>query len=114
LGLTPESWVLVLGYVGAVFAFCLGIRQYSEAQIWNRTQFVTTLINEFNSQENVKVAKLMLDWNDRKIRLLKSQDEIDEIHFENQMLIHALKVHDKTTKFEKYEEEIRDAFGDFF
>src|ERR1700761_8946604 len=53
---TFEIWKFVLsigGYVGALIAFVLGLRQYARADYWKRSEFVAREMKEFFADRQV-------------------------------------------------------------
>ena len=104
-GIGKETWaIFLITLITFVVGFIVGLYQYREGQKWTRTEFVVNLISNFDSQDNVKIAEKMLDWNNRQLELPKSKNKIQ---FTNETLIKALRI-DKT--FELNEEEIREDF----
>ena len=98
-----------------IFAFSSGLWQYMKAQKWKRAEFVANSINEFDSQEEIQNAKLMLDWNSRVIVLhcIGFPDGL-EFEFDDDLLCKALKPHTEISGFSDNEVAVRDTFDRFF
>jgi hypothetical protein len=67
------TWKFILsivGYVGAVVAFVVGLLQYRRAEYWKRSQFLAQEMKEFFEDPRVENARTMIDWGVRDIPLL--------------------------------------------
>lgn len=103
--------VKTLGFLGSISAILFGVYQYQKGQRWQKANILLTLIDNFESDKNIRIAREMLDWDKRKISI----DDTRNIEFENAKLIKALAVVDwDDDKFTEEESCIRDAFDSFF
>jgi hypothetical protein len=59
----------VLGFLGVLVGFCVGLMQYRKAQHWKRLEFVAAEVKEFEDDPLVLKAMQILDWNNREINL---------------------------------------------
>lgn len=82
--------VKVLGFLGSICAILFGVYQYKKGQRWQKANILLTLIDHFESDKNIRIAREMLDWDKRKILI----DDTRNIQFENVKLIKALAVVD--------------------
>jgi len=117
-----------MGAIGALVAFVLGLGQYRKGQHWKRAETILGLIDGFRRDPYIQAACLMLDWDERLIRI-KDGPQID---FQNSMLKRGLRIlwmnEDKNTPldaapvtdkeginyFTAEEVVIRDCFDVFF
>jgi len=98
--------------IGAIAAILLGIREYQKGQRWQKAQVLLSLIDSFERNKQIELARRMLDWDEREVFI----DGKRSIQFKNDMLITALRVVSMDTKiaFTPEEQIIRDAFDAFF
>jgi hypothetical protein len=98
-----EWWkfdVSIVGYVGAVVAFLVGLRQYRRAEYWKRSQFLAQEMKEFFADPRVENARMMIDWGVRDIPLLRRSKMSDGIEdsgertVDRQLQCQALRPHD--------------------
>jgi hypothetical protein len=61
--------VSIVGFAGTLVAFIVALRQYKRSEQWKRGEFVAEEIKEFESNQTVRNAFLMIDWSVRKIKL---------------------------------------------
>ncbi|MGO9838247.1 MAG: hypothetical protein ACLP1X_29045 [Polyangiaceae bacterium] len=59
----------VVGTIGALVAFGIGLLQYHRAQQWKRAEFLASQLKELFDKPMVSTALTMLDWASRKIYL---------------------------------------------
>jgi hypothetical protein len=69
-----EIAISIVGLIGAVIAFVIGLRQYRRAEQWKRAEFVSAEMKEFFASPKVSAAMTMIDWAGRSIRLFCLQD----------------------------------------
>lgn len=69
--------VSILGILGALIAFGVGLYQYRRAQQWKRTEFVAKEIKELLQDRRATAALAMIDWASRDIRLHATLDPRD-------------------------------------
>ena len=90
----------IVGYVGAVVAFLIGLRQYRRAEYWKRSQFLAQEMKEFFADPRVENARMMIDWGVRDIPLLRPSKLSDgsensgERTVDRQLQCQALRPHD--------------------
>jgi hypothetical protein len=78
----------VLGGIGALVAFCVGLWQYAKAQKWQKAQVILSLMDAFKGDQFIQAACLMLDWDKRDIVFLDGR----RIAFTNAKLPSALRI----------------------
>lgn len=71
--------VSILGTSFALFTLWRGIEQYKKDQRWKKAEFVAKEIKEFKSDPVTKNVMLMLDWNQREIKLSPNENIIFDI-----------------------------------
>ena len=66
-----NMWDVILNLaamVGAVIGFVLGLRQWQRGQAWQRADKLDGFIEKFETDELLRLAAVVLDWTDRKIK----------------------------------------------
>ncbi|MDR2206973.1 MAG: hypothetical protein LBE36_12560 [Flavobacteriaceae bacterium] len=103
--------VKILGFLGSIGVILFGIIQYKKGQRWQKANILLTLIDHFENDKNIRVAREMLDWDKRSIIF----DDTRKMIFDNSILIRALAVVEMDDDtFTEEESFIRDAFDSFF
>jgi hypothetical protein len=101
----------------ALAVFIKGLIEYVKAQKWKKAEFVANQIKEFNTDANVRLAKLMLDWENREVKLFP---EKEPIIITEELLLNALTPEsyklrgEQHVGFSEEEAKIRDIFDEFF
>ncbi len=62
-----DIFVKVLGFLGSIGAILFGVYQYKKGQRWQKANIILSLIDHFESDKNIRIAREMLDWDKRKI-----------------------------------------------
>lgn len=107
----------IISTIIALAVFIKGLIEYTKAQKWKKAEFVANQVKEFNSDANVRMAKLMLDWENREINLFPEKEPV--IVTEG-LLLGALTPESyklqggQLVGFTEEEAKIRDIFDDFF
>jgi hypothetical protein len=114
-----QDWISIIGLVGGVTAFIIGIQQYRNTQRWKVLEFVANEVKEFESNKSVQNAMLMLDWNARNIdftsKSITRESESKPLVVTDEDLAGALVPHsEKSSGFSDKEVLIRETFDDFF
>lgn len=115
------NWITIAGLVTGVAAFSAGLWQYANAQRWKRAEFVAIQVKEFEANEAVKHAMLLLDWTNLNIPILPGGGFV---FVTDNMLCESLEPHrdhlgghgpvaDQPGHFEGHEFAIRDCFDAF-
>ena len=107
----------ILPAVGIILTFAAlvkGIYDYFKAQKWTKAEFIAKEMKEFFSDFEVKRSLWMLDWKNIDIPLKENEaKDIKSIHFNDDLLISALKYHKEKSGFSTEEAIIRLTFDDF-
>ena len=106
----------------AVGSFVKVIMEYTKAQSWKRAEFLASVMKEFNSDPNVRLARTIIDWKSRDFELFPDQknEEDKRVWINDQVLIEALTPEDwkgtieNKVGYENSEVRIRDIFDAFF
>jgi hypothetical protein len=98
----------VAGGIGAAIAFLFSYRQYKKGQRWRKARVILSLIDSFEQDEKIKLAREMIDWDERDFIV-----DGKKIHFKNDMLLTALRTPKMDVGFSDEETIIRDAFDAF-
>lgn len=117
--MSVEDSLKIAAFSVTAIAFATGIYQYWKAQRWRRAEFVAEEIRSMKADPHVRAAMLMLDWDGREIDLHPEQSTHDKrwIVVTQDLLIGALRRHDRDPPFTADEARIRDildAFLDYF
>lgn len=106
-----SNWIEILKIVGAAVVFGIGLRQYSNAQVWKRLEFIGTEMRVFFDDVAVRSALTMLDWRKKKIALFKYRDEGDlkEVDVDYETVASALGI-DPQARYSKVQSAIREVF----
>lgn len=103
--------IKILGSGGTIAAILFAVYQFSKGQKWQKAKLLLNLIDEFEANDKIRVAREMLDWDKRLIQF-KNGDKID---FSNEKLLNALQVVEwDDDQFNDEEKLIRDSFDTFF
>lgn len=106
-----EIIIKVATTVATILAILFAVYQYKKGQIWQKGNIILSLIDSFENNDRIRLAREMLDWDEREVVL----DDKRKIQFTNLMLIKALEVVEMDDKrFSKEESLIRDCFDSFF
>lgn len=75
-----KFWLSIVGYLGALGAFAVGLRQYQRADYWRRSEFLAKEMKEYFADSKVGLALTMVDWGVRNLRLFEppSPGEVSE------------------------------------
>lgn len=77
----------------SIFTLLKGIYEYSKAQKWKKAEFVAKEIKDFNADFDIMRALTLLDWKFSEIPLRENEIENKKmLHFEEELLINALKI----------------------
>jgi hypothetical protein len=68
-----DDYLKILGLLGALTAFGVGLFQYRKAQRWKRAEFVANEMKDFFAAPRVQRALLLIDWGHREIPLLENR-----------------------------------------
>jgi hypothetical protein len=84
--------------IGGFFIACItlwkGIYEYSKAQTWKKSEFVSKEIKEFQNDFDIKRAFILLDWNYNEIQLKENEiDGINKIEFDDALIFLAMVTH---------------------
>ncbi|HXT11879.1 MAG TPA: hypothetical protein VN873_09995 [Candidatus Angelobacter sp.] len=78
----------LFGALGGIIGFFAGVWKYDRDQKWQRAQVILNLMDAFKADPLIQAACIMLDWDQRSIRL----PDGGQIEFENKILLKALNV----------------------
>lgn len=67
--------VKVAGGVGSFIVFCIAVSTYYRTERWKRAEFLAHEMKEFFATVGVQRAMLLIDWGERRVRLLESVPE---------------------------------------
>lgn len=67
--------VKVSGGVGSFIVFCIAVSTYYRTERWKRAEFLAREMKEFFANPGVQRAMLLIDWGERRIRLLENVPE---------------------------------------
>jgi len=68
-----DDYLKILGLLGTLTAFGVGLFQYRNAQRWKRAEFVANEMKDFLAAPRVQKALLLIDWGHREIPLLENR-----------------------------------------
>ncbi|WP_336702875.1 hypothetical protein [Chryseobacterium indologenes] len=110
-----EFILKIIGGIGALTVFIIGLIQYTKEQTWKRNEFVAARAKEFNSDKMVQNTMYMLDWGKRYIELFPHEPDIEKRYAKvtREILKSALQSHKLKSNFTKTEVAIRDNFDCF-
>jgi hypothetical protein len=106
----------VLGALGGVFVFAVGVYQYWVAQRWKRAEFVANEIKGMKSDPPAQAMMQMLDWDGRRAELYPAKQGRDRwVLVTHEVLARALRTRpiDGAPGFESDEARIRDVADAF-
>lgn len=109
----------ILGLLGGIIVFTIGSSQYKTAQRWKKSEFLAKEMNDFNNNEDVMRAMVMLDWTQAEIFLYEEErlnelKEKTELSFDNKLLEFAFSDHIQIKDFKDEGFVIRQIFDTFF
>jgi hypothetical protein len=100
-GLERWKFVLsILGYLGALGAFAVGLWQYRRADYWKRSEFLAKEMKEYFTDPKVLLALTMVDWGERDIQLFdpsipgSANPDTGERTVDRKLQCEALRPHD--------------------
>jgi hypothetical protein len=67
--------IKVAGGVGSFIVFCIAVSTYYRTERWKRAEFLAHEMKEFLATVGVQRAMLLIDWGERRIRLLENVPE---------------------------------------
>lgn len=106
---TVDLGLKLIAVLGAGIAFLVGLWQWRKGQRWQKGQFLLSLINSFEKNNRISMARVMLDCDKIDIPFTGNKT----LHFKNDLLLSALKVVPED-KFSKDQQAIREAFDALF
>lgn len=104
------TFIASLGIFFTAFGIFFGVHQFRRGQKWQKAQFLNTLIESFETNQKIRNACEMLDYDIRKIR----RKDGFELNFQNKDLLEALVTPNMDTDFTEDQQFIRDCFDTFF
>ena len=111
----PDQTIALLGVIGGIVGFSVGLWQYYKAQRWKVLEFVAREVKEFEQQPAVANAMLMLDYEGMDIELFPNAEKTKDryIAVDEDLIVKALVVR-QDRGFTDVEVAIRDTFDEFF
>ena len=86
--------VKVAGGVGSFVVFCIAVSTYYRTERWKRAKFLAHEMKEFFATVGVQRALLLIDWGERRIRLLENvPDDQAVIPVNRAMQVRGLRPH---------------------
>jgi hypothetical protein len=86
--------VKAAGGVGCFVVFCIAVSTYYRTERWKRAEFVAQEMKEFFATARVQRALLLIDWGERRIRLLENvPDDQAVIPVNRAMQVRGLRPH---------------------
>jgi hypothetical protein len=86
--------VKVAGGVGSFVVFCIAVSTYYHTERWKRAEFLAHEMKEFFATVGVQRAMLLIDWGERRIRLLENVlDDQAVIPVNRAMQVRGLRPH---------------------
>ena len=76
-----DQWKLAvsaLGFAGTLITLMFALRQYRRAEQWKRAEFLAREAKEFFGDPKVRMALMLSDWGQRRVKLGKIADATDE------------------------------------
>jgi hypothetical protein len=70
----------VAGGVGSFIVFCIAVSTYYRTERWKRAGFLAHEMKDFFATVGVQSAMLLIDWGERRIRLLENVPEDQAIY----------------------------------
>lgn len=98
-----------LAATAAVLTFIKVVFEYIKSQKWKRAEFLTKEVKEFYDDSDIKNVLLLLDWNEKKIKV-----DNKDISVNDELLKTALITHNKNDIFTEDQSSIRYLFDRFF
>jgi hypothetical protein len=96
---TVKFVLSVIGYLGALTAFFVGLAQYRRADYWKRAEFLANDLKDFFSDRQVSTALMLMDWRARYVDLgvkaadAKASHRGDETLVDRDLQCSALRLH---------------------
>lgn len=75
---TLNLLLTIIGGIGGLYLFIVGLNRYSKDQQWRRNEFVASEIKEFTSDKIAKNAMSMIDWGERYIELYPDEEKKED------------------------------------
>lgn len=118
---TLDFYLKLLGGIGALVLFFIGLKRYIREQTWKKKEFVANEMKAFTSDDVARNAMLMLDWGERYVKLFPEhpQYELREVKLNREILKSALEFHERRInlegkqRFSQTEVAIRDTFDHY-
>jgi hypothetical protein len=86
--------VKVAGGVGSFVVFCIAVSTYYRTERWKRAEFLAHEMKEFFATGGVQKAMLLIDWGERRIRLLENvPDDQAVVSVNRPMQVRGLRPH---------------------
>ena len=110
-----DNALTLIGLLGGVTAFGIGLRQYRKAQHWKRAEWVAQEMKGFLGDHSVQVSLQIIDWGARRVCLFPDRERIEERYavVTDDSVAKALRQHDDKSRFTEDEVAIRDAVDRF-
>lgn len=113
--------ITLVGGIGALYLFFVGIERYRKEQVWKRREFIANEMKDFTSDPVAKTAMQLIDWGDRYVELFPGMDNykdrlvrVDRVMLRGALLHHDLRKKDgEGPRFTPEEAMIRDTFDHF-
>jgi hypothetical protein len=77
----------VIGYLGALTAFFVGLAQYKRADYWKRAEFLAKDLKDFFNDKQVSTALTLMDWGARYVNLGVKKAEATVRHRGDETLV---------------------------
>ena len=118
---TLDLLIKIIGGLGALYLFWIGLKRYAKDQSWKRMEFVALEIKDFTADKFVRNSLLMLDWGERYIELFPDKPnyqerfvKVDRTTLKKALQFHELRISEKgKDRFTTTEVAIRDNFDAF-
>jgi hypothetical protein len=91
-----KFWLSLVGYLGALGAFVVGLRQYRRADYWRRSEFLAKEMKEYFADAKVSLTLTMIDWGVRNLKLFEpfnSDNGSEETTVDRTLQCSALRPH---------------------
>lgn len=110
-----DNTLTVVGYLGAIAVFFIGLWRYSVAQTWKRMEWVAATLQEFLGDPVVRNALQMIDWSERRVLLFPDDPDPARryVRVDDTVVARALLPHQPGHRFSAVEAAIRDTFDQF-
>jgi hypothetical protein len=77
----------VIGYLGALTVFFVGLSQYKRADYWKRAEFLAKDLKDFLDEERVSTALTLMDWGVRYVDLGVKEADATVEHRRDETLV---------------------------